>query len=96
MGSMMQFDPNPTFLPMRGSMRESARCSPPEDDLIDYLDAEGFVPEWRRRNGQERRPLRSQRSAVQENRALARRRQGSIDQCQWRLCRPRLLDLPEP
>jgi hypothetical protein len=23
-----------------------------EDDLIDYLDAEGFVPEWRRRNGQ--------------------------------------------
>jgi hypothetical protein len=23
-----------------------------EDDLIDYLDAEGFVPEWPRRNGQ--------------------------------------------
>lgn len=23
-----------------------------EDDLIDYLDAEGFVPEWHTRNGQ--------------------------------------------
>lgn len=33
-------------------IRELFPAGSKEDDLIDYLEAEGFVPEWRRRNGQ--------------------------------------------
>jgi hypothetical protein len=33
-------------------IRELFPAGSSEDHLIDYLDAEGFVPEWPRRNGQ--------------------------------------------
>jgi hypothetical protein len=62
--SSHDFKPLPTILATLVETRKasteeltskSASGFPPgssEDDLIDYLDAEGFVPEWPRRNGQ--------------------------------------------
>jgi hypothetical protein len=62
--STHDFKPLPTILATlagdekgfnRGIDEQIREQFPPgsnEDDLIDYLDAEGFVPEWPRRNGQ--------------------------------------------
>jgi hypothetical protein len=37
---------------IRARIRQQFPVGSSEDDLIDYLEAEGFVPEWRWRNGQ--------------------------------------------
>jgi hypothetical protein len=62
--SSHDFKPLPTILATlvgdekgfnRGIDEQIREQFPPgssKDDLIDYLDAEGFVPEWPRRNGQ--------------------------------------------